>query len=98
MILHTALQKTVAESESDFSITLYHGLMGELWGVYCEDFGANCTVYWIWSRTLHSELASLYADVTLGEDTTVLHMSKHWHDLRLRKHPVYIALEHIGSQ
>ena len=35
---------TVTESESDIRITTdtpYLALMGELWGVYCEDFGEN---------------------------------------------------------
>ena len=35
----------MAESETDFGITRdspYLTLMGELWGVYCEEFGENC--------------------------------------------------------
>ena len=39
---------TVAESESEFRITTdtpYLTLMGELWGVYCEDLGKNWPRY-----------------------------------------------------
>ena len=42
---------TVAESESDFRITTdmtdtpYLALMGEQWGVFCEDFGENWPHY-----------------------------------------------------
>ena len=42
-ILHTALI-IVAQSKSDFRITIdtpYLTVMGELWGVCCEDFGEN---------------------------------------------------------
>ena len=38
----------VAESESDFkitSVTPYLALTGELWGVYCGDFGENWPRY-----------------------------------------------------
>ena len=38
----------MAESESDIRITTdtpYLALTGELWGVYCEDFGHNWTRY-----------------------------------------------------
>ena len=39
---------TVAESESDIIITTvtpYLALSGELWGIYCEDFGENWPHY-----------------------------------------------------
>ena len=39
---------TVAESESDFRITIdtpYLALTGKLWDVYCEDFGENWRRY-----------------------------------------------------
>ena len=37
---------TAAESESDFTTdTLYLALMGELWVVFCEDFGENWPRY-----------------------------------------------------
>ena len=38
----------VAESESNIRITMdtpYRALTGELWGVYCEDFGENWLCY-----------------------------------------------------
>ena len=39
---------TAAESDSDFRITTdtpYLTLTGELWGVFCEDFGENWLLY-----------------------------------------------------
>ena len=48
MILHTSLQVTKAKYKSEFEHTKdtpYLTLMGELWGVFCEDFEENWLLY-----------------------------------------------------
>ena len=67
----------MAEIESDFRITTdtpYLALMGERWGVYCEDLGENwarynSTVYWgtlmIYSVMYRHSMLSIWEDEPL---------------------------------
>ena len=56
----------MAEGESDIRIT-YIALTGKLWGVYCEDFGAD------WPCYNGTELYSWLLGHLIGECFLVLH-------------------------